>query len=162
MKPLFDHKKLDVYCVELKFIAWIGDFSQDVSRSSSSELELVAVGSPLDFHGVEDRLKHPPWPPCERGSPLQHYLGFRNVDWPFRDDHSRYGIGRFTRPEKASGDQRRDIPGFRRAIRDFADRNGPARGRTNISSRINSYPDSGAFPDAERKTLLATATNTQN
>jgi hypothetical protein len=65
MKPLFDHEKLDVYCVELKFIAWIGDFSQDVSRSSSSELELVAVGSPLDFHGVEDRLKHPPWPPCD-------------------------------------------------------------------------------------------------
>ena len=33
MEPLFDHEKLDVYCVELHFTAWIGDFLSDVSRS---------------------------------------------------------------------------------------------------------------------------------
>jgi four helix bundle protein len=35
MEPLFDHEKLDVYCVELQFIAWIADFFHDVSRSSA-------------------------------------------------------------------------------------------------------------------------------
>jgi hypothetical protein len=25
MEPLFDHEKLDVYCVELEFIVWITD-----------------------------------------------------------------------------------------------------------------------------------------
>jgi four helix bundle protein len=35
MEPLFDHEKLDVYCVELQFIAWIADFFDDVSRSSA-------------------------------------------------------------------------------------------------------------------------------
>jgi four helix bundle protein len=34
MEPLFDHEKLDVYCVELQFIAWIADFFNDLSRSS--------------------------------------------------------------------------------------------------------------------------------
>jgi len=34
MEPLFDHEKLDVYCVELQFTAWIGDFLHDVSLSS--------------------------------------------------------------------------------------------------------------------------------
>jgi four helix bundle protein len=34
MEPLFDHEKLDVYCVELQFTAWIADFYDDVSRSS--------------------------------------------------------------------------------------------------------------------------------
>ena len=33
MEPLFDHEKLDVYCVELHFTAWIGDFLSDVSGS---------------------------------------------------------------------------------------------------------------------------------
>jgi four helix bundle protein len=35
MEPLFDHEKLDVYCVELQFTAWIADFLGDVSRSSA-------------------------------------------------------------------------------------------------------------------------------
>jgi four helix bundle protein len=35
MEPLFDHEKLDVYCVELGFIAWITDFLDDISRSST-------------------------------------------------------------------------------------------------------------------------------
>jgi four helix bundle protein len=35
MEPLFDHEKLDVYCVELQFTAWIADFLCDVSRSSA-------------------------------------------------------------------------------------------------------------------------------
>ena len=35
MDPLFDHEKLDVYCVELGFIAWIAAFFDDVSQSSS-------------------------------------------------------------------------------------------------------------------------------
>src|SRR5271163_298802 len=34
MDPLFDHDKLDVYCVELGFIAWIAAFLDDASRSS--------------------------------------------------------------------------------------------------------------------------------
>jgi hypothetical protein len=29
MEPIFDHEKLDVYCVELGFIAWIADFLDD-------------------------------------------------------------------------------------------------------------------------------------
>jgi hypothetical protein len=33
--PFFDHEKLDVYCVELGFIAWITDFLDDISRSST-------------------------------------------------------------------------------------------------------------------------------
>jgi four helix bundle protein len=34
MDPLFDHEKLDVYCVELGFIAWIAAYLEDASRSS--------------------------------------------------------------------------------------------------------------------------------
>ena len=26
VEPLFDHEKLDVYCLELQFVAWIADF----------------------------------------------------------------------------------------------------------------------------------------
>jgi four helix bundle protein len=33
MTPLFDHEKLDVYSLELQFVAWITDFFEDVSRS---------------------------------------------------------------------------------------------------------------------------------
>ena len=34
ISPLFDHEKLDVYCLELQFVAWIADFFDDVSRCS--------------------------------------------------------------------------------------------------------------------------------
>jgi four helix bundle protein len=34
VEPLFDHEKLDVYCLELQFVAWIADFFEDVSRCS--------------------------------------------------------------------------------------------------------------------------------
>jgi four helix bundle protein len=34
MEPLFDYEKLDVYRVELAFIAWIADFLGDVAQSS--------------------------------------------------------------------------------------------------------------------------------
>ena len=34
MAILFDHEKLDVYCLELEFVGWIADFFDDVSRSS--------------------------------------------------------------------------------------------------------------------------------
>ena len=34
MGILFDHEKLDVYCLELEFVGWIADFFDDVSRSS--------------------------------------------------------------------------------------------------------------------------------
>ena len=34
VEPLFDHEKLDVYCLELQFVAWIADFFDDVSRCS--------------------------------------------------------------------------------------------------------------------------------
>src|ERR1700693_1669838 len=33
MEPLFDHEKLDVYCVELGLITWIADFMDDASQS---------------------------------------------------------------------------------------------------------------------------------
>src|SRR6202035_1532810 len=33
MEPLFDHEKLDVYCVELGLITWITDFMDDASKS---------------------------------------------------------------------------------------------------------------------------------
>ena len=29
MEPLFDHEKLDVYGVELEFVAWTADFFDD-------------------------------------------------------------------------------------------------------------------------------------
>ena len=34
MDPLFDHEKLDVYCVELGFVAWIAAFLDDASKSA--------------------------------------------------------------------------------------------------------------------------------
>ena len=34
METLFDHEKLDFYCVELQFIAWLTDFFDDISKSS--------------------------------------------------------------------------------------------------------------------------------
>ena len=34
MESLFEHEKLDVYCLELEFVAWIADFFDDVSRCS--------------------------------------------------------------------------------------------------------------------------------
>jgi len=34
MEPLFDYEKLDVYRVELAFIAWIANFLGDVAQSS--------------------------------------------------------------------------------------------------------------------------------
>jgi hypothetical protein len=33
MEPLFDHEKLDVYGVELEFVAWITDFFDDACES---------------------------------------------------------------------------------------------------------------------------------
>ena len=35
MEPLFDHEKLDVYCVELGFISWIAEYLDDVHQSSA-------------------------------------------------------------------------------------------------------------------------------
>ena len=29
VESLFDHEKLDVYCLELEFVAWIADFFDD-------------------------------------------------------------------------------------------------------------------------------------
>ena len=34
METLFDHEKLDFYCVELQFIAGLTDFFDDISKSS--------------------------------------------------------------------------------------------------------------------------------
>jgi four helix bundle protein len=34
VEALFDHEKLDVYRVELQFIAWLADFFDEVSQSS--------------------------------------------------------------------------------------------------------------------------------
>jgi hypothetical protein len=35
MEPLFDHEKLDVYCIELEFIGWNADFLENISESSA-------------------------------------------------------------------------------------------------------------------------------
>ena len=35
MDSIFDHEKLDVYCLELGFIAWLAAFLDDVSQSSA-------------------------------------------------------------------------------------------------------------------------------
>jgi four helix bundle protein len=35
MELLFDHEKLDVYCVELQFITWITDFLREVCDSAA-------------------------------------------------------------------------------------------------------------------------------
>ena len=34
VEPVFDHEKLDVYCLELQFVGWIADFFEDVSPCS--------------------------------------------------------------------------------------------------------------------------------
>jgi hypothetical protein len=42
MDPLFDHEKLDVYCVELGFVAWIAAFLDDASHwSAQHRRELI-------------------------------------------------------------------------------------------------------------------------
>jgi len=33
-KPLFDHEKLDVYCLELEFVGWVTDFFDDIASSA--------------------------------------------------------------------------------------------------------------------------------
>jgi len=33
MEPIFDHEKLDVYGVELQFVAWTADFLEEASQS---------------------------------------------------------------------------------------------------------------------------------
>ena len=33
MKPIFDHEELDVYDLELAFVAWVTDFFEDVAQS---------------------------------------------------------------------------------------------------------------------------------
>ena len=35
MKPIFDHEKLDVYDLELAFVAWVTDFFEDVAQSAA-------------------------------------------------------------------------------------------------------------------------------
>jgi four helix bundle protein len=35
MEPLFDHEKLDVYCVELQFTGWTADLLNELSGSSA-------------------------------------------------------------------------------------------------------------------------------
>jgi four helix bundle protein len=34
VEPVFDHEKLDVYCLELQFVGWITDLFEDVSPCS--------------------------------------------------------------------------------------------------------------------------------
>jgi hypothetical protein len=36
MEPIFDHEKLDVYGLELEFIAWVTDFLEEASQSPVS------------------------------------------------------------------------------------------------------------------------------
>src|SRR5262249_34180128 len=81
----------------------------------------------------------------------------RDARWSFWHDYSRHGISRVTRPKKAFGYQRWYLPGLGFAVRHFADRNNPAGGRIDISTRLNTYADSGAFLDAKRKAILRDA-----
>jgi hypothetical protein len=39
MDPLFDHEKLDVYCVELGFVAWLAAFLDDASQWSALSID---------------------------------------------------------------------------------------------------------------------------
>ena len=42
MDPLFDHEKLDVYCLELGFVAWLAAFFDDASHwSAQHRRELI-------------------------------------------------------------------------------------------------------------------------
>src|ERR1700735_2006165 len=42
MEPLFDHEKLDVYCVELGFVAWLATFLDEASHwSAQHRQELI-------------------------------------------------------------------------------------------------------------------------
>ena len=42
MDPLFDHEKLDVYCVELGFVAWLAAFLNEASHwSAQHRRELI-------------------------------------------------------------------------------------------------------------------------
>jgi four helix bundle protein len=42
MNPLFDHEKLDVYCIELGFITWIAAFLEDALQwSAQHRRELI-------------------------------------------------------------------------------------------------------------------------
>ena len=38
MEPIFDHEKLDVYGLELQFVAWTADFLTEASQSRVSHL----------------------------------------------------------------------------------------------------------------------------
>ena len=50
MEPLFDYEKLDVYRVELAFMAWIADFLGDVAQSSVQyRRELIEPPLPQSF-----------------------------------------------------------------------------------------------------------------
>ena len=54
VEPLFDHEKLDVYCLELQFVAWIADrcsvqrrreLFEQLDRASLSALLNTAEGN---------------------------------------------------------------------------------------------------------------------
>jgi four helix bundle protein len=37
MNPMFDHEKLDVYCLELEFIRWLTEFFDDASGAKAAQ-----------------------------------------------------------------------------------------------------------------------------
>ncbi len=84
--------------------------------------------------------------------------GFRDDHWPVWNDRPGDGVGRLTGTEKNGRYRCRHIPRDRRVIRDSSHRNDSARWRINFSTRANTDSDSGAFPDAKRKTVLSDET----
>ena len=91
-----------------------------------------------------------------------HYditLAFATIDRPVWNDHSGDGAGRLTWAQKTSCHRCRYFPGDRRVVRHLADRNDPAGRCLNLPTRVNTDADSGAFPDAKRKTLLSRPNN---
>jgi len=52
---MFDHEKLDVYQLELKFLAWATHFLTDLSRLSATETR--ELRQQLDRAGVSQKIE---------------------------------------------------------------------------------------------------------
>src|SRR5271165_4818020 len=60
VEPVFDHEKLDVYCLELQFVGWIADFFEDVSpcsvqcrRELFEQLDRASLSALLNLNTAE-------------------------------------------------------------------------------------------------------------
>ena len=72
VEPLFDHEKLDVYGLELQFVAWIADFFDDVSRCSVQRRREL-------FEQLDRPSSAPPVSTLQSRSALSRTIGFAPV-----------------------------------------------------------------------------------